>query len=306
MSDLKAAIRGAANRHEPPEDWLDRIHERARKKRRNQRVLAGVVGLGLSFGLTIALVSDLRTSGPARPGARGTTAPTRCGSGTSVPPTGWWRADDSAADAAGGHSAVLRGGATYDSGIVGHAFALNGESAYAEVPDDPSLNVGSNDFTVAFWVKFASIQGEQVLIQDWVETFDPATSKGWTLLKLKGSGIGFALGAAGLVTASGLDLPVDTWIHIAARRKDGSVSIFVDGTLVRTRPLNDTRLSLDSPASLKFGHEGSPEDTPGSLDSRGFFLNGDLDEIELFVGRALSDAQIQQIFLTQSSCVGSG
>ena len=306
MSDLKATIRGAANGHEPPEDWLDRIRERARKKRRNQRVLAGFVGLGLSLGLSIALVADLRTSSPARPGARGTTALTPCGSGTTVPPTGWWRGDDSPADAAGGHGAVLRGGATYGPGIVGHAFALNGQSAYGEVPDNPTLNVGSNDFTVAFWVKFTSIQGEQVLIQDWVETFDLATSKGWTLIKLQGSGIGFALGAAGVVTASGLDLPVDTWIHIAARRKGGSASIFVNGALVRTRPLNDTQLSLDSPASLKFGHEGSPEDTPGSIDSRGFFLHGGLDEIELFVGRALSDAQIQQIFLTQSSCAGSG
>jgi hypothetical protein len=306
MSDLRETIRGEVDRHRPPEDWLHRIRERARKKRRNRRALAGVVGLGLSLGLLIALVADVRTSDLARPDAGGTTAVARCGSGTSVRPTGWWRADGSTGDAAGGDGAVLHAGANYAPGIVGRAFALNGQGAYVEVPDDPALNVGPNDFTVAFWVRFTSLEGMQVLIQDWVETFDPATSEGWTLLKLKGSAIGFALGAAGLVTASGLDLPVDTWIHIAARRQDANVSIFVNGDLIRTRTLHDPRLSLDSPASLKFGHQGSPDDTLGSLDRRGFFLHGDLDEIEIFVGRALSDEQIRQIFETQSSCAGSG
>ena len=56
--------------------------------------------------------------------------------------------------------------------------------------------------------------------------------------------------------------------------------------------------STDSPASLNFGHRGTSEDTPGSLDDGDFFVRGELDEI----GDALTDAQILDIFGTQASC----
>jgi hypothetical protein len=60
-------------------------------------------------------------------------------------------------------------------------------------------------------------------------------------------------------------------------------------------------IDLDSPASLKFGHRGSPEDTPGSVDDRGLFLDGRLDEVRLVVGRALSDEQIRAIIEAEAN-----
>jgi hypothetical protein len=55
-------------------------------------------------------------------------------------------------------------------------------------------------------------------------------------------------------------------------------------------------VNVDSDSSLKFGHRGNPEDTPGSEDDRGFYLNGGIDEAQIFVGRALSPDQIRAIF----------
>jgi hypothetical protein len=81
-----------------------------------------------------------------------------------------------------------------------------------------------------------------------------------------------------------LDLPTNTWIHVAARRNAGVGSIFVNGAKIAIGPLN---YNADSISSLKFGHRGNPSDTPGSTDNRQFFLNGRIDEVELFVGRAL-------------------
>ena len=57
---------------------------------------------------------------------------------------------------------------------------------------------------------------------------------------------------------------------------------------------------VDTTSSLKFGHRGGPVDTPGSSDGRGFFLNGRIDEVELFVGRALSDKEIAAIYYAGS------
>ena len=56
-------------------------------------------------------------------------------------------------------------------------------------------------------------------------------------------------------------------------------------------------MNLDSTSSLKFGHRGNPVDTPGSADTRDFWLNGGIDEPALY-NRALSDQEIASIFQT--------
>jgi hypothetical protein len=55
-------------------------------------------------------------------------------------------------------------------------------------------------------------------------------------------------------------------------------------------------LNLDSGSSLKFGHRGNVDDTPGSIDTRDFYVNGRIDEVELFVGTALSEEQIRALY----------
>jgi hypothetical protein len=84
----------------------------------------------------------------------------------------------------------------------------------------------------------------------------------------------------------------------AARRQGGEISFLMNGTPVASGAFSGDR---DSTSSLKFGHRGSPSDTPGSDDGRGFFLNGRIDEVEGFVGWALSDTEIQAIFSAGSA-----
>ena len=75
-------------------------------------------------------------------------------------------------------------------------------------------------------------------------------------------------------------------------RADGVVTLFMNGVPVaQDRAL----VNLDSASSLKLGHRGGPADTPGSEDDRGFFLKGRIDEVELFVGKALPAPMIRKI-----------
>jgi hypothetical protein len=75
----------------------------------------------------------------------------------------------------------------------------------------------------------------------------------------------------------------------------------MDGEIVAQDSFFGT-LDLDSSSSLKFGHRGNPEDTPGSIDDRQFYLNGRIDEVELFVGTALSEEQVMALY----GAVGGG
>lgn len=209
---------------------------------------------------------------------------------------GWWPGDENGTDLVGGRTATFRGGASKGAGLVGEAFVLNGTNAFIEVPDAPALNFGTNDFTAALWVNFDSTAGEQVLIEKLVETMN-LDATGWGFSKLADHSLIFGTHGLQLVHSAPLVISTQTWMHLAARRGSGLGAIFVDGVLADTGPFP---YAVNSASSLKFGHRGNPADTPGSLDTRGFFLNGRMDEVTLF-GRALSDGEIAAIHAAGSA-----
>jgi len=215
---------------------------------------------------------------------------------TSIPPppgmTGWWPGDGNTNDIVGDRNALLRDNANTGPGFVDGAFVLDGAGDFIEVPHDPALNFGSGDFTVDLWVNFNSLADEQILVEKYIETFDRSTVTGWTLTKLSDNLVGFG-GRDVPSIAFGVVPNTDTWIHYAIRRQADVFTGFVNGVAVASASGSG---NVDSTSSLKFGHRGNPTDTPGSFDDRGFFLNGRIDEVELFVGRALSDAEILAIF----------
>jgi len=211
----------------------------------------------------------------------------------AAPPAGltaWWTGDGSGADIEGGHDAEPRNGAVFGVGRARQAFLLDGVNDFVDIADNVAVDVGLGDFTVDLWVNFSSTTGEQVLVEKWVEWFGDASS-GWTLTKLDNNVLRLATPQDSIDTRR-LTLPAATWIHFAARRSAGIVEIFMNGASVAE---GDAPGDLSSSSSLKFGHRGAPSDTPGSLDTRGFFLEGRVDEVHLVVGRALSDAEIQAI-----------
>jgi hypothetical protein len=298
MSDLRSQMRRAADRHTPPDDWLDHIHERVRTKRRKQRVSAGIVALGVFVAAAGVFIRQVTTEEARRPGG----TPSAWGVGCSVEPTAWWRGDGSGIDVAGGNDAILHGDTAFVDGLVGGAFQLDGKGDWLEIPNDPSIKVGSGDFAVSMWVRYRSTDGEQVFAEEWIETHEQGSQEGWTLTKLRNNVIGFGFGRAGGIDTKRLALSTNTWIQVVARRMAGTMSIFVNGSLVASADMTNPDKVADSTATLKFGHRGGPDDTPRSRDRRGFFLNGEVDEIQLFVGQGLSDADIEKVFQARSAC----
>jgi hypothetical protein len=77
----------------------------------------------------------------------------------------WWPADGFALDVIGTNNATLQNGAAYAPGEVGHAFRLDGVSAYLSVPASSSLNVGlGSGFTIELWIDPANL-GNQPLLE---------------------------------------------------------------------------------------------------------------------------------------------
>ena len=209
---------------------------------------------------------------------------------------GWWPGDAVTHDVISGRHATLRGGASLGPGLVREAFTLNGDQQFIEVADDPGLNVGTNDFTFELWVRFNNVDGEQVIAEKYVETMAASPPPaGWTVTKLPNNEVRLALAGGQNVDSlpAGTILPgTDTWTHIAVRRSGNTFTTFQNGSPTAS---GEFSVNLDSRSSLKFGHRGNPSDTPGSVDTRDFWLNGAIDEPALYK-RALSDQEIAAIF----------
>lgn len=206
---------------------------------------------------------------------------------------GWWPGEGSVGDLAGGFNAELENGADYAAGKIGQAFALDGVDDFVAVPSRPMLNFSTGDFTVDLWVRFDATSGEQVLVEKYVEKFHPEASAGWTLTKLSSNALRFVTKTEGVDSAR-LSLQPLVWYHFAARRSGTQLSIFLNGSKVGDATADATP-DVSSSSSLKFGHRGGPADTPGSTDTRGFFVRGRIDDVHVFA-RALSDAEILSIY----------
>ena len=138
-------------------------------------------------------------------------------------------------------------------------------------------------------------------------SLEPEIVWGWTFTKFPDNHVSFAVAErmdpTYAETDSGpLDIPLRTWIHFAARRRGDTVEILMNGDVVAsgTTPIEGT-IDADTRSSIKFGHRGAPEDTPGSVSDQGFFLNGRVDEVKLVIGRALSNREIRAIVEVEAS-----
>jgi len=156
-----------------------------------------------------------------------------------------WLGDGNAKDSTGHFDGQVSGGVTYVAGPTGQAFQFNGNDSRVDFGNSVG-NFGTNDFTIAFWMKTASRNPQELIMEKRV-TCDGANAL-WSI------GIGSALhpqeapvGCTGFGMAPGNNNPSynlislrplndGRWHHIAAVRQtsvSGEVtgSYYIDGAL---------------------------------------------------------------------------
>jgi hypothetical protein len=195
---------------------------------------------------------------------------------------GWWPGDGDTADLSGHNlPGTLHDNATFGPGQVGQAFVFDGDGDWVDLGDQTG-DFGTADFSLALWVRFDTLDGEQVLVEDYVEP----PGVGWSLSKHADNRLFFGWDTgqqvnipSGLVTAL-------QWHHVAVTRAGTTFTIYLDGI---ARDMQTQSPSLASAAHLKLGMRGEPAETPGH-----FFLHGAIDDVQVY-NRALSGTEIQTI-----------
>jgi len=199
-----------------------------------------------------------------------------------TPPSGlvsWWPGNGNANDIKDGNNGTLVNGATFAAGFVGQAFSFNG-SNYVEIPDAPNLDFGSNSpMSIDMWVFRTSSASNMHFIGKRSGCGTISYQMG---LNTSGAGEGLFFGAGlGDEVATGQDLPLNTWTHVAGTFDGTTYRFYINGILAGAPTTGTLGPTITDP--LRIGTSGS---------CAGF--GGLIDEVQLF-NRALSQSEILSI-----------
>lgn len=160
---------------------------------------------------------------------------------------------------------------------------LDGAGDYQEYPDDPAFALGSADFTIEGWVRFASLPAvgdEMTLVSQW--STSTGTDQAFAISLIQDGGsyrIRFeAEDTVGVFEQGTISAPaLNTWIHFAAQRSAGdTLSIWFDGLLEFEASGIFSGAVQDSTETVKLG-VFDPSDGFGNE----AFLDGWLDDVRI-------------------------
>jgi hypothetical protein len=204
----------------------------------------------------------------------------------------WWQGEGNATDTVGGHNGILMNGVSFVPGEVGQAFSFDG------VNDSVLINskfpfYNSGDASLTFWLKFTPTSHQAVF---WGRG-DSADTNFFQVFVNGNGTLGFNYRSPSGVVHDlvgelnlGIDIPADTWTHVAITRAGNVYSIYRDGTFITKA----TDASPDLPTATQWQFSGRS----------GFIYRGGLDEVQLY-DRALSATEVQELFRSASLSITS-
>jgi prepilin-type processing-associated H-X9-DG protein len=182
-------------------------------------------------------------------------------------------------------SATFVGDAQLDSAFPkfgSAALLLDGVGDYMEYADDPAFALGSGDFTIEGWVRFASLPAvgdEMTMVSQW--SIGTGSDQAFAISLIQDGGdyrIRFeAEDTVGVFEQGGLGgaPALGTYIHFAAQRSGDTLSIWWDGTLEFEAGSTFSGAIQDSTETVKLG----VFDPAGGGNAA--FVDGHLDDVRI-------------------------
>ena len=208
----------------------------------------------------------------------------KCPPATCVPPpidlVAWWPGQSNATDIISGHDGTLRNGTGFADGEVGQSFLLDGVSQYVHVPSSSAISFAPTaPMSVALWAYRTGSGNLMHLVGKRAGCGSTSTEVNYQLTLNLNSGEGLTFGAAsGNAAASGLDLPMNVWTHLAGTFDGATFRLYINGEL---KAASAGTLGPENYAPLLIGGSGSCAT-----------FGGRIDEVSLY-RRALTAAEVQ-------------
>ncbi len=192
----------------------------------------------------------------------------------------WWPGNGNANDVQGGNNGTLQNGATFATGEVSQAIAINAASSnYVSIPDSPSLHV--KNLTIDAWVNFASLPTVGHIFG---KALGGADDDSYILAYNHGALVGYVSGGPALQYT--WSPTIGQWYHVAYTFDGSMHKLYVDGGQVAVGANTAVPSYDDHAALIGADYSGANITT---------FFDGKIDEVDLFE-RALSGGEINAIY----------
>jgi hypothetical protein len=206
----------------------------------------------------------------------------------------WWPLDGNLEDKVGGNNGAAFGGPGFISSPQGGALSLDGIDDAVLVPDDPSLDLDSWNFSISYWIQttqsagcwpsvldkrqFAGGPGYSVFLSAGRPGIQLATDSGWENF------------VSSMAIADGIYHSV---VITVDRDSTTGVKVFIDGHPVSRFDPTTVSGSLDNTSDLLIG---------SSTGASPCFLQATIDELRIH-GRVLSDQEITFLALSEPAVI---
>lgn len=165
----------------------------------------------------------------------------------------------------------------------GSSLLLDGNSDFISTPDHEDFKVGSGDFTIDFWIRFASVPGAGAYAVPFCIR-DAYASNNAMALYYSGSGswyFNYSTTGAGAssVSLSGASTHVpspNVWYHTAWIRSGSNFDIYIDGQKQTTKAISGTIYRAVATPLIGAVNASAPS----------YFVNGWIDEFRFSKGIA--------------------
>ena len=130
----------------------------------------------------------------------------------------------------GANPGLLKNEASFRPGKVGPGFRFDGVDDYVQIPHDASLNPGTDDFSVDFWMNTDSSNNQALVNKR--EACGPVSF--WSISIEPDGHIGAELYSGGVnFNVIFTDIPVNdgTWHHVALVRQTMTATLYIDGAV---------------------------------------------------------------------------
>lgn len=190
---------------------------------------------------------------------------------------GYWPANGTVNDVAGGNDAILRGNSAFAPGYIDQAFMNDGVNGYIEIPDSRSVSF-TGPFTLEARIKINNNSTQQAII----EKYDEGGFDGYLMRIVDGRVVSAVLGASWPASQAvgATNVTTGVWHKVTAVYDGRSIKIYLDGVLdgIAATTVKPT----DGEGSVKIGARGDDADTR---------FDGLIDEVKMY-NRALSPGEI--------------
>lgn len=183
--------------------------------------------------------------------------------------------------------AVFNGNVSYTKGLTGNGllFQTTGDApeqfGLVDMADIDALRFGTGDFSVSFWIHPESVTGQKLLF--WYSNNTSETSQWW--LRIQDGKIAFSTGYKGPGEPKASETNADSgnhkiqpnvWSHIVAQRKEGVMSIYINGEKCAEKGNTPWNVSSGESCTLYIGRAKGKNIRPfeGILDELQFFNYG--------------------------------